>query len=331
MELKRIYSTGTIIVICAIIATIQAVSAAPTVNVEPSYLSASQGDTFTVNITIDSDGTEVMGAQYTLYFDNVLLKALNQNRGSFLRQDGKNTNVFKNKIYNTIGEIEYGETRIATDVGVITPGVLSAIEFEVRSSGVGELRLDNVKLSDTSYIPQKIPGVTINNATVEIAQSQPSTPFVISGYVSYKDGSECNDPAVNITNLNTSAEWAAETNETSNYYRTVLASCADVIAGEVLRFDVASLDGSQSSITEHTVTQGEVDTGGFEHNLTLEYRLGDVNDDGRITPADAAIALQMGVRGEYSEIADVSDDNSVTSLDAFMILQVAAESITVGR
>jgi hypothetical protein len=119
MELKGIRSICAIIVICAIIATMQTASAAPTISVEPSYMEVSQGDTFTVNITIDSEGTEVMGAQYTLYFDNVLLKALNQNRGPFLRQDGKNTNVFKNKIYNTIGEIKYGETRIDTDVGVI--------------------------------------------------------------------------------------------------------------------------------------------------------------------------------------------------------------------
>jgi parallel beta-helix repeat protein len=51
---------------------------------------------------------------------------------------------------------------------------------------------------------------------------------------------------------------------------------------------------------------------------------GDLNGDGVITPADAAIALQMAVRGEYSEDADVSRDHRVTSLDALMILQAAA-------
>ena len=54
---------------------------------------------------------------------------------------------------------------------------------------------------------------------------------------------------------------------------------------------------------------------------------GDLNRDGVITPADAAIALQMAVRGEYSEDADVSGDHKVTSLDALMILQVAADNI----
>jgi hypothetical protein len=329
MELKGIHSICAIIVICAIIATMQAASAATTISVEPSCMEVSQGDTFTVNITIDPDGTEVMGAQYTLYFDNVLLKALNQNRGPFLHQDGKNTNVFKNKIYNTIGEVKYGETRIDTDVGVTTPGILSTIEFEViRCSGVGELRLGNVKLSDP--VSGSI-STEVNNATVEIAQSQPSSPFLIRGNVSYKDSSDCNDPAVNITNLNTSREWTAETNETSNYYQLTLASCDNVVAGEVLRFDATSLDGSQLNITEHTVTHDEVDVGGFEHNIVLEYRPGDVNGDGKITPADAAIVLQMAVCGDYSNVADVDHDDSVTSLDALMILQAVDENITFRR
>ena len=55
---------------------------------------------------------------------------------------------------------------------------------------------------------------------------------------------------------------------------------------------------------------------------TLEK--GDLNGDGQITAADAAIALQMVVSGEYNSDADVNTDNKVTSLDALMILQAAA-------
>lgn len=48
---------------------------------------------------------------------------------------------------------------------------------------------------------------------------------------------------------------------------------------------------------------------------------GDLNHDGTITPADAVIALQIAVRGEWLEAADMDRDGSVTSLDALMILQ----------
>ena len=51
---------------------------------------------------------------------------------------------------------------------------------------------------------------------------------------------------------------------------------------------------------------------------------GDINGDGKVTPADAAIVLRMAVSGECSEEADVSGDHKVTSLDALMILQLAA-------
>ena len=56
---------------------------------------------------------------------------------------------------------------------------------------------------------------------------------------------------------------------------------------------------------------------------------GDLNGDGTITSADAAMALQMAVRGEYDALADVNGDDSVTSLDALMIIQVAADRITI--
>jgi parallel beta-helix repeat protein len=60
---------------------------------------------------------------------------------------------------------------------------------------------------------------------------------------------------------------------------------------------------------------------------------GDLNGDDTLTPADAAIALQIAVGGSAScdpatlAAADVSGDNRVTSLDALMILQAAAGAI----
>ncbi|KAF5418427.1 MAG: hypothetical protein C5S49_01785 [Candidatus Methanogaster sp.] len=50
---------------------------------------------------------------------------------------------------------------------------------------------------------------------------------------------------------------------------------------------------------------------------------GDLNGDGQVTAADAAIALRFAARGEWHADADVSGDGRVTSLDALMILQAA--------
>ncbi len=48
---------------------------------------------------------------------------------------------------------------------------------------------------------------------------------------------------------------------------------------------------------------------------------GDLNGDGRITSADALIALRMAASGESDGNADMNRDRSITSLDALMILQ----------
>ena len=52
--------------------------------------------------------------------------------------------------------------------------------------------------------------------------------------------------------------------------------------------------------------------------------IGDLDGDGILTPADAAIALWIAATGGWDAAADVNRDGRVTSLDALMILQAAA-------
>ncbi len=54
---------------------------------------------------------------------------------------------------------------------------------------------------------------------------------------------------------------------------------------------------------------------------------GDLNGDGTLTPADAAITLRLAATGAHDDAADVSGDGTVTSLDALMILQAAGGNI----
>ncbi|MEA1894786.1 MAG: dockerin type I repeat-containing protein [Euryarchaeota archaeon] len=63
-------------------------------------------------------------------------------------------------------------------------------------------------------------------------------------------------------------------------------------------------------------------------NVT-ETVLGDLNSDGTLTPADAAIALQLAATGGWDPAADVDGDRRITSLDALMILQATAGAITL--
>jgi len=72
--------------------------AAPVISIEPSHQNILQGDFFTVNITVDPAGDEVMGAQYDLYFNNMLLNATDQVSGTFLSHDGASTMIITNEV-----------------------------------------------------------------------------------------------------------------------------------------------------------------------------------------------------------------------------------------
>jgi len=111
----------------------------------------------------------------------------------------------------------------------------------------------------------------IHSFIVSSPAPPPSSPYIMYGRVFYKNGTACNNPVVNITNLNNSKQWQAETNASYNYYKITLASGTHLNASEILQFSVKAPDGSQSNTIDHTVTQAEINDGGlFDFNIALE-------------------------------------------------------------
>ena len=102
-------------------------------------------------------------------------------------------------------------------------------------------------------------------------------------------------------------------------------------------------DGNITTITEAIITHSYASEDNYVVNLTVTdddglmgsvnktiavtTLCGDLNCDGAVTSTDAAIVLEMVVRGEYDTTADVSDDGRVSSLDALMILQMAGRDV----
>lgn len=130
-------------------------AAGSSVSVSPQMTTASPGDVFTIDIVVDPMGNEIFGVQYELQFDNNLLKATNQNKGRYLSHDDADTIEVSNIINNTIGKIEYGETRIGDpDVigGITDTGILASVTFEVIGSGTCDLKLEAL-LSDSKAQP----------------------------------------------------------------------------------------------------------------------------------------------------------------------------------
>ena len=129
------------------------------------------GDTFTIDVMVNPAGNSVYSAQYDLTFDPTILQVVDQEKGDFLTQDGKNSIEVKNTFNNTIGKLEYGETRMGVTSGVAGSGVLATITFEAVGAGSMDLELSNVILGDTSA--QSISGVVLNDGTVNVSGSPP--------------------------------------------------------------------------------------------------------------------------------------------------------------
>jgi hypothetical protein len=168
---KGLSATVISLTIMFIFSPVQICSAEPAINVEPSYVKVSPGENFTVNITVYPDGTEISGADYILNFNNNVLSALSQNQGPFL-----GGNIMANEIDNPNGSVDYGEYRIGSS-GATINGILATITFNAMESGVCDLILDNVILSDPLGV--EIPGVLVNDGTCKIlaAENTPtSTP-----------------------------------------------------------------------------------------------------------------------------------------------------------
>ena len=142
---------------------------APTMSADSRDVSP--GDTFTIDVMVDPAGNSVYSAQYSLTFDPTILQVTSHTKGNFLSQDGKNSIEVKNTFNNTIGKLEYGETRMSVTDGVTGAGVLATITFEAVSAGSTDLELSNVILGDPSA--QSIDGVVLNDGTVNVSGSPP--------------------------------------------------------------------------------------------------------------------------------------------------------------
>jgi hypothetical protein len=299
------------------------------ISVEPVYQEVFQGENVTINITVSPEGSGVYSASYTLYFNNMLLYATSQTQGPFLTQDGNSSNVWKHEINNTLGKIEYAEGRMGTDVGVNDSGVLAAITFQaVGVEGISPLDISDLDGGLLESTSGRIP-TGINNGSVKVKINE--TPgFTISGFVEYENGDPVPVPDVMITNLNTSEVFIAETNASSNHYH-VSINFTHINSSDVLRFNVTD-DSGTVSVFNHTVTQDEMDAGGFVQNLTIpitssQHLCGDVNDDGSVNMADVTMLwydiADYPTPGAYTIsdewAADVNCDGQINMADVTVL------------
>ena len=216
---------------------------------------------------------------------------------------GPTSHIAAHEVNNTLG---LARISASNPYGVSGDIIFANVTFEAIGAGSTSLNLDVTLLGDISY--NKIPA-TVSDGSIKVKVSQPPKPFFIYGYVCYENGTPCNSHSVNITNLNTYELWHSETSGGSNYYHS-LSSGIDLNATEVLRFDATDGTGS-TSVTDHTVTQVEVDAGGFEYNITLE------------SPSSDTVVSIGSTEGSVGDSVDVSINITNASSIGAMDIRVA--------
>ena len=141
--MRRMYKV-VIVILLVYLPLITMVAADPVMIVSQQPGDAGLNDTFTAEVTVDPVGSEIYAVSYSLYFNSAILKATEQTHEDFLSQGGAETYEVVNRINNTAGRIEYGETRMGDPdvIGYATePSILASITFEVIGEGMSTLTL----------------------------------------------------------------------------------------------------------------------------------------------------------------------------------------------
>ena len=160
---------------------------------------------------------------------------------------------------------------MAVEGSVVTPGITGdkydyTLTYDPTNDfDHGQVVDVTVNASDLNGTPNVM---TTDSYLFTIQELEPSTPFLITDWVNNSAGSPVNNPLVNVTNTNTSEVFTAEATADSNYYQ-ILVSSEDISAGNVLHFYAS--DSSNVEEFDHTVTESEMNAGGFEENITIRF------------------------------------------------------------
>ena len=171
-------------------------------------------------------------------------------------------------------------------------------------------KIGTMKLSECIQLLALLGALVLLLCTTAAVSAQPG-PFVISGYVTYENGTACNGSSVTVTNLNTSSEWQAENASDSHYYQLILANGTDVNATEQLQFQARAGSG-QSRHVIYTVSIEDVARGGLlNYNLSL-------TEPGRqtwyFTSNDALSPLSALARYNKTMTKDAEGGNTTVTL-----------------
>ena len=307
-----------IVLLFAALAAIALASATTIVCISPSTQTVSQGESFTVNVSIAPD-TAIAGAQVNLKFNSSLVQVNSVTEGDLFKQSGFPTFFLSGEMDNTTGVIKGVACNILGQANVSTSGTFAIIGLTASSTTSGTSPLDlidvppiSVRVSDPdgNLLPIEVVNgsVRVNCAPVLSTIGDKSVDegslleFTISAYD--PDGDTLTYSA---SNLPSGASFDASS-------RTFSWTPTYDQAGTYTNVHFEVSDGHLTDSEDITIT---VHTG---------YPPYDINKDGIIDICDLTIVGQY--YGEGNSSYDLNGDNVVDIGDLVIIGQHFGELST---
>ena len=290
-----------------------------------------QGEQFIVNVTVNPRGIPIYGVEYEISFDPTVLHAEWQNEGDFLKQGGASTNVYVNNIDNTAGKLTFAVTRVGTQTGVTTPGILARIGFTALKQGASTtLTFTKVKMSDPDA--NSVPAESVNG-TVYVCENLPPVAVGWSEFRYNNVGSKYLSKAY----FNGSASYDQDADGCITNYRWAFGD-GNYGTGMTTEhiYDSWKWNGSTNSYEPFTVILTVEDDGtpildnstSFPVNVFIA---GDANGDGVVDIFDAVIVglewdktanfdgTYYWYDNERGDRADLNNDKTVDIFDAVIV------------
>jgi len=133
-------------------------------------MEVARGEIFEFNISIDSLGTAISGAQLDFTFNGSMFKVNSITEGDLFKQNGATTFFSNGVINNTNGNVKNIFNVIIGNNSVTSPGVFIIVNMIATGSGGSSwINLSNVKISDPDALP-----VTVNSTNGSIKINEPS-------------------------------------------------------------------------------------------------------------------------------------------------------------
>lgn len=142
-----------------------------TIQIDPSVLSVTQSQAFTVDVAI-TDAVDLYAYQFDVSFEPALMEAYDITEGAFLSGGGA-TNFLAGTIDNTAGTITFtADTLQGLVSGVTGSGILASISFNALDLGLSAITLSNIQLLDSNLDDISASITSIGDGTVTVNQQE---------------------------------------------------------------------------------------------------------------------------------------------------------------